>query len=180
MKGTVLVELVKMAEEAFGEEVVDEVLDNADLISGGVFTSVGNYPCSDLVKIVEGLSRHSGVCGEVLQRKFGHWMLGHFNEKFPDTFVGKQNSIEMLESIDGEIHVEVRKLYPDAELPRFETKRISDNHLRVIYSSPRPLHAFCHGLIEACVEYFGEEATIHSIPGSASTDITTFDVRYAT
>ena len=31
MKGTVFVELLKMAEDAFGEEVVDTVLDKADL-----------------------------------------------------------------------------------------------------------------------------------------------------
>lgn len=178
MKGTVLVELVKMAEEAFGEDLVDEVLDRADLTSGGVFTSVGNYPCSDLVKIVEGLSAHSGVCGVTLQKKFGHWMLGHFNEKFPETFVGKHNSADMLESIDGEIHVEVRKLYPDAELPRFETQRVNENHLQVTYTSPRPLAPFCQGLIEACVSHFGETAEIDVSPAAPASSTTVFDVRY--
>ncbi|HBB84658.1 MAG TPA: guanylate cyclase, partial [Sulfitobacter sp.] len=50
MKGTIFVELVNMAEEAFGEDVVDEVLENADLENGGAFTTVGNYPCSELIK----------------------------------------------------------------------------------------------------------------------------------
>jgi hypothetical protein len=47
MKGTVFVELLKMAEEAFGEDVVDDVLEKADLETDA-FTAVGNYPCSEL------------------------------------------------------------------------------------------------------------------------------------
>jgi hypothetical protein len=38
----VFVELLKMAEESFGEELVDAVIDAADLPSGGAYTSVGN------------------------------------------------------------------------------------------------------------------------------------------
>ncbi len=178
MKGNVLVELIKMAEDAFGEDVVDEILDEADLSSDGAFTTVGNYPCSDLIKIVEGLSAHSGVSAEILQQKFGHWMMGHFGEKFPETFVGKRDSMEMLEAIDGQVHVEVRKLYPDAELPHFHTQRISDDHLKMVYTSPRPLEDFCHGLIEACVNRFGEKANIEATKDNAPENSTVFNVFY--
>ncbi|MGI9520747.1 MAG: heme NO-binding domain-containing protein, partial [Hyphomicrobiaceae bacterium] len=167
MKGIVLVELIKMAEDAFGEDVVDQVLDEAELSTDGAFTSVGNYPCSDLVKIVEGLSADSGVSGEILQKKFGHWMMEQFGEKFPESFVDKSNSMELLEAVEEEIHVEVRKLYPDAELPRFDTRRISDDHLRIVYTSPRPLEAFCYGLIEASVDRFGERAVIEATKDDA-------------
>lgn len=71
MKGTVFVELLKMAEEAFGEDVVDDVLEKADLETDA-FNAVGNYPCSELMKIVAAFSDHSGLSEEVLQRKFGH------------------------------------------------------------------------------------------------------------
>ena len=66
------VELLKMAEDAFGEDVVDHVLDNTELENDGVYTAVGNYPCSELVKIVEAFSEHSGISPNVLQVKFGH------------------------------------------------------------------------------------------------------------
>ena len=179
MKGTVFVELIRMAETAFGEDAVDAVLDKADLESGGAYTTVGNYPCSELVKIVEGFSAASGLSTDDLQRQFGHWMLKHFGEKFPATFFEKADSMAMLESIDGEIHVEVRKLYPDAELPRFETERLSDSHLKIIYTSPRPLVAFCHGLIEACVERFGETADIVREQSPSDRNSTIFQVMYA-
>ena len=89
MKGTVFVELLKMAEGAFGEDVVDNVLDKADLDNNGAFTSVGNYPCSELIKIVEAFSEHSGISPEELQRKFGHWMLDRFGEGYPEFFKDK-------------------------------------------------------------------------------------------
>ena len=80
MKGVIFVELVNMAEDAFGEDTVDEVLSKADLANDGAFTTVGNYPCSELVKIVVAFSEHSGLSPEVLQRKFGFWMIDFFVE----------------------------------------------------------------------------------------------------
>ena len=86
MKGTVFVELLKMAEDAFGEEVVDTVLDKADLENDGAYTAVGNYSCAELMKVVEAFSEHSGLSPEVLQRKFGHWMHEHFAQNFSDFY----------------------------------------------------------------------------------------------
>ena len=142
MKGTIFVELIKMAEDAFGEDAVDEVLEKANLDNDGAFTTVGNYPCSELVKIVVAFSAHSGISPEVLQRKFGHWMMDSFSEHYPEFFKGKKDSFAMLEAVDGEIHVEVLKLYPEAELPSFSTEQIAGDHMAMTYSSPGPLLNF--------------------------------------
>jgi hypothetical protein len=160
MKGVVFVELVRMAESGFGEDTVDAVLDGCPLSTGGAFTSVGNYPCSDLITIVEALGKRGGVDPNELQRQFGHWMLAHFVETYPHFFEGKRSAFEMLEAIDQEVHVEVRKLYPDAELPRFETERLGPDRVRMVYSSPRPLGAFCRGLIEACLEHYAQPGVV--------------------
>jgi hypothetical protein len=177
MRGTIFVELIKMAEDAFGEDVVDEVLEKADLENGGAFTTVGNYPCSELMKIVAAFSDHSGIGPDVLQRKFGHWMIGHFVQNFPNFFVGKADSFAMLEAVDGEIHVEVKKLYPDAELPSFQTERLSDTHLLMTYVSPRPLNDFCEGMIEACMDQFKQKAMIERSENISAANATTFDIR---
>jgi hypothetical protein len=177
MKGTVFVELLKMAEDAFGEDVVDMVLDKAELENDGAYTAVGNYSCSELVKVVDAFSEHSGLSTEVLQRKFGHWMHEHFAQNFPEFYKDKGGSFDMLEALDGEIHVEVRKLYPEAELPRFTTHRKSDTHLEMVYSSPRPLVGFCHGLIEACTTKFGETADIERGETEIENNCTTFQIK---
>lgn len=180
MKGVIFVELIKMAEQAFGEDTVDTVLDKADLDNGGAFTTVGNYPCSELVKIVVAFSDHSGLSAEALQRQFGHWMMDFFIAHYPEFFADQTTAFALLESVDKEIHVEVKKLYPEAELPRFDTERLGDDRLEMIYSSPRPLDAFCHGLIEACLERFKEEGEISRVPHPTQSNAVTFDITLRT
>jgi len=177
MKGTIFVELVKMAENAFGDDAVDEVLSKADLENDGAFTAVGNYPCSELVKTVGAFSGHSGVSGEELQRMFGHWIIDHFAENYSEFFEGKTDSFSLLEAVDGEIHVEVQKLYPEAELPVFATERLSEEQLKLTYSSPRPLVEFCHGMVEACLKRFDQKGDIARCPVAHETNATTFNIR---
>lgn len=160
MKGIVFVELLAMAESTFGEDVVDCVIDSANLPSGGAYTSVGNYSCDELMALVRGFSDHSGIPGAELQRLFGHWMMDSFERNYPRFFDGHMCSLDVLAAIESEIHVEVRKLYPDANLPQFDAVRHDADTLDLIYRSPRPLADFCHGLIEGCVRSYGETAEI--------------------
>ncbi|WP_136439272.1 heme NO-binding domain-containing protein [Pacificoceanicola onchidii] len=160
MKGLVFTELLEMAEAAVGEEVVDEVLDGLELETGGAYSSVGSYPCSELFAIVGALSEKTGMSGEALQVAFGHWMFDRFVVGYPAFFESKRSALEMLDAIEGEVHVEVRKLYPDAELPRFETEWLGEDALQMDYRSPRPLMAFCRGLVEACVKHFEQPMDI--------------------
>jgi hypothetical protein len=178
MKGIVFVELLAMAEDMLGEDVVDAVIAAADLPSGGAYTSVGQYPCAELVSIVEGLSRVSDVPPEELQRLFGHWMMKSFATHYGPLFQHHAGALDMLESIEGEIHVEVLKLYPDAELPNFDTERSGPDALQMVYRSPRGLTHFCHGLIEGCLAHYDTEAEIaasdRSVPGMT---MTAFDIK---
>lgn len=160
MKGMVFVELLEMAEQLLGEDVVDGILDGAGLASGGAYTAVGNYPCAELMTLVRALSAHTGAAEPDLQRAFGRWMHDRFVKLYPGFFVDKPDALSMLTAIEDEVHVEVRKLYPEVELPTFATQRPSPDELRLTYRSPRPLVDFCHGLVEACVDHFGTPAQI--------------------
>jgi hypothetical protein len=172
----VFVELLEMAESILGEDVVDEVLAKADLASGGAYSAVGNYPCAELMTLVKAFSDHSGAAVPDLQRAFGRWMHERFVKSYPGFFKDKPDVLSMFESIEGEVHVEVRKLYPDVELPRFDTERPTPDALKMVYTSPRPLTDFCHGLIEACIEHYGVSAEIdrRDIPvhGASSAEFT--------
>lgn len=160
MKGVVFVELMAMAEDMLGEAVVDRVIDDCDLPSGGAYTSVGDYPCAELVTLITGFSTATSVPADELQRLFGHWMMDSFRRNYPTFFTDKTNAFDMLESVEDEVHVEVRKIYPNAELPRFDTRRPDADSFEMIYQSSRPLVHFCKGLVEACVEDFGESTSI--------------------
>lgn len=179
MKGIVFVELIRMAEETLGEEVVDEIIENSDLASGGAYSAVGNYPCAELMTLVQGLSAHTGTSEAKLQHMFGQWMHGHFVSSYPGFFVDKPDALAMLAAIDDEVHVEVRKLYPDAELPKFEVTEYDAEGLQMIYSSPRPLADFCHGLVDACITHFGRPAEVARVDRSdAAGNVSEFTITY--
>lgn len=160
MKGMVFTELLSMAEQAIGEEAMDDILDKLALESDGAYSAVGNYPCSELMQIVGAIGDHTGIAVPELQRQFGQWVHGRFVQIYPAFFEDKANALTMLDAIENEVHVEVRKLYPDAELPTFETEWRGDRALKMTYRSDRPLVPFCHGMIQACVAHFGEPAEI--------------------
>lgn len=67
---------------------------------------------------------------------------------------------ELLGVLDGLIHVEVRKLYPDAELPRFEARVMEDGSLDVEYRSARGLADFAEGLMLGSIKWFGESLVL--------------------
>lgn len=177
MKGLVFTELLAMADDALGEDVVDGVLSALPLDSGGAYTAVGVYPCSELVQIVGALSERTGTSVPELQRAFGGWMLRYFVKHYPDVFAESQCALDLLERVDGEVHVEVRKLYPDAELPSFDTERVQPGHLRMTYRSARPLVPFCHGLIDACVTHYNQQAEIKCRPLSSNEALFDIQVR---
>ena len=161
LKGLVFVELLKMVDAAFGEDKVDEVLDSVVLPSGGSYTAVGYYECAELVTLVDAFSRLSGISKPDLERQFGHWLMGAFKTGYPEVFEKYVTAFDMLEAIENDIHVEVRKLYPDAELPSFNAIKNADATLDLEYTSKRPLAHFCYGLVEACFTKYGETAEIN-------------------
>jgi hypothetical protein len=160
VKGVVFVELLNMADAAIGEDAVDAVISRCPLSTNGAYTAVGTYPASELEHLINGFSAATSSSVASLHRQFGHWMLRRFTELFPALFERQHDAFSMLESIESEVHAEVRKLNPASELPTFETYREGNDTLVMTYSSSRRLIEFCHGLIEGCLEHFGEEASI--------------------
>jgi len=58
------------------------------------------------------------------------------------------------------MHVEVQKIYPDAELPTFTTESKTENELVMIYRSSRAMYSFGLGLMNKTFEHFGSTVTI--------------------
>jgi hypothetical protein len=58
------------------------------------------------------------------------------------------------------IHREVRKLYADAELPRFAMLERRDKRMVMLYESPRHFADLAEGLISGCARHYGERLSI--------------------
>ena len=70
------------------------------------------------------------------------------------------SSFDLLQSLNNLIHREVAKLYPDAELPRFDVIERSADRLTLVYESRRPFADLAEGLIRACGHHFGQNLTV--------------------
>ncbi|MFD2935678.1 heme NO-binding domain-containing protein [Spirosoma flavum] len=160
MKGIVFTELLEMVEEEFGYALVDQLLQDSNLPSGGIYTAIGTYDHIEMIILVNKLSQQTNIPVADLLRSYGRYMFTSFTRSYRPFVDRSHSAFSLLSSVQHYIHVEVRKLYPDAELPHFVIEQPTENHLRMYYTSERKLADFAHGLIEGCLASFGEKATI--------------------
>ncbi|QTR50251.1 heme NO-binding domain-containing protein [Candidatus Thiothrix anitrata] len=168
MKGLVFTEFLEMVESKFSPDMVDDIIDDSDLPSGGAYTAVGTYPHSEMLALVQNLSQKTSLPIPALVKIFGQHLFGRFVELYPSFFQNTRNAFDFLESIENYVHIEVRKLYPDAELPTFETNRnADDSKLVMVYRSNHPFASLAEGLIEGCLNHFNEKAQVEILDQSA-------------
>jgi len=173
MRGVVFTELIEFVEEALGFEVSDKMLENAKLENEGVFSQGGNYPFDYLVKILGSLSEITGKSVYELQHIFGKHLFTKLVSIYgKDIKAEVKDVLVFIDSVEEYVHVEVKKLYPDADLPSFETIEKSDRHMVLIYKSDKKLEAFAKGLIEGASEYFNQPLKIdHEVISTAPYEV---------
>lgn len=160
MKGIVFTEFLDLVEDNFGYKVVDDIIANSQLSSGGVYTSIGTYPHGEIVQLVMNLSRRTQIPVQQLLQIYGKHFFNVLVKQYGQFLKAVPDAFSLLESIEHYIHVEVKKLYPDAELPHFETKRLDALTLEMVYRSERKMADFAVGLIESCLLHYGETGVV--------------------
>ena len=160
MKGVVFTEFLEMVEQKFGMDMVNNLLEQNELSSGGVYSAVGTYHHSEMVTLVVDLSKRSGVELPDLLKAFGGYLFNTFKSGYPEMFASATNGFEFLQSVDQEIHVEVLKLYPDASVPDFTTLERDGKRLKLLYRSERNIPALAAGLIRGAANMYDEDVDI--------------------
>lgn len=160
MKGIVFTEFLDLVEDKFGLEMVDKIIQSSDLESGGIYTSVGTYKFSEMLQLLQHLSASTGISIDDLLLVYAEHFFGVLEDSYPGLLATYSGPIEMLASIENHIHIEVRKIYPDAELPTFEVVEKSKDSLVMIYKSSRAMHHFGLGLMNKTFEHFNSTADI--------------------
>ena len=162
MKGIVFTEFLEMVEDKFSPEITDKIIEASELSTDGAYTSVGTYHHSELIKLIGNLSNETDIDIPLLIETFGKYLFGRFVVLYPAFFEENQTTFGFLQLIENHVHVEVKKLYPDAELPSFNTTLINDNKLEMIYESKRPFAPLAHGLMLGCIDYYNEDMNIET------------------
>ena len=160
MKGVVFTEFLEMVEDRFSLDMVDRIIEQADPPSGGAYTAVGTYDHREIVALVTALGAESGTPLSDLLHGFGRHLFARFVQGFPHFFEGQGDALRFLETVEHYIHVEVKKLYPDAELPSVLTRRDGPDRLTIIYRSDRAMADLAHGLIAGCIDHFAEDIEV--------------------
>lgn len=156
MKGIVFTEFLDMVEQHHGLETVDAIITASQLPNDGAYTAVGTYDHAELLRLVGALSRETDTPPSMLVHAFGRHLFASFTRAYPYIFEGIRSTAEFLANVEDFIHVEVKKLYPDAELPSIGFAPLGDNRWELVYQSSRPFADLCEGLIEACADHYQE------------------------
>lgn len=160
MKGIVFSEFIDMVDEKFSIEMSERLIDEVDLPSGGAYTTVGTYNPREMVDLVAKLSELTAIPVSDLLKTFGRHLAVRFTEMFPSFFQESTSTFDFLPKVESFVHIEVNKLYPDAELPSFAFARKSEDILEMTYRSPRNLPDLAEGLVLGTAEYFKERLSV--------------------
>ena len=166
MKGRVFTELFAHVEHQYGADMLDDIIDAAKLPHDGSYTSTGSYPFDEMVSLIKALVAATGKDLPTVLQSFGTHCFESWVSYAPQYFSRGRNLFDILEGIDEFHEVEVRKLYPDAELPSFvpETR---DTHVLVLgYYSCKPLAPLAIGVIRGAAAHVGQSVALSFEPAT--------------
>ena len=157
MKGVVFNLLEAVVQREMGDDTWDALLEQAQL--DGAYTSLGNYPDDEMMKLVAVASSALKKSPDIV-RWFGRSAIPLLATKHPQFFEAHKSTRPFLLTLNDVIHMEVRKLYPGADVPVFNYDTSSPDVLLMEYMSPRKLCALAEGFIEGTAAHYGEELTL--------------------
>ena len=163
MKGIIFTEFLEMVENKFGIETVDKIIHNSELDSGGVYTSVGTYNFSEMLNLITNLSSETDIDIPTLLHVYGLYFFDTLLKGHPDIFNYYKTAFDLLAGIEKHIHVHVRKIYPEADLPSFIVHEETLSKLILEYQSEKAMYQFALGLMERTLEHYNETVVIKKV-----------------
>lgn len=155
MKGIIFRSFETFVSERFGEDMVDDAWEQPSLSTEGAFTSIGNYPNFDFLTLVTYVCEKTQTPVNALVRDFGEVLFGILGVAHSEMVAEYKTPIAMLSVIETVIHRDVRKIYTNTELPRFDVlERRGEEFLHLEYSSARPFADLAEGLILGCLAHY--------------------------
>ena len=117
------------------------------------------YDQTELMGMVQAMMCKSGPGIDDIQRAFGEHMLRYCAHCYPDYFES-DGLFAFLTDVQSRIHADIRRTYPDVDLPSFECREESEARLVMTVYAPPGATAFAEGLIGGCARFYDEEISL--------------------
>jgi len=163
MKGMVFTELVEFVEEKFGFDVADSMIEASLLPDKGSYTQAANYSFDELLSIISKLSEITGIDIGTLIETYARHLFGRIVGLYPPMTQNFTSALPFIAQVDTFIHPQVKKLYPDADLPSFQMISMDEKILVIDYISNKPLIPMARGLMLGASDFFNQKITITHI-----------------
>ena len=147
MKGFIFTEFLELVEEKFGLAMVDKIIQQSDLKSAGIYTSIGTYEFGEMLQLLTHLSENTEIEIDDLLLVYSEHLFVVLTKTYPDLIKSFTNPMDLLSSIENHVHVEVLKIYPDAQLPTFILEKRTEDKIIMLYKSDRALYTLGKGLM---------------------------------
>jgi predicted hydrocarbon binding protein len=164
MKGIIFNLLEQFIADRFGEDAYEEIVAACSLQTEDPYAMVGpgSYPDSDFMALLDQAARTTGMEAAPLLQAMGRHSLPILAARYPHFFTGHAHPRNFLKTTSLVHQVEVKKLYRDAEVPRFTIEDLPDRML-VTYHSSRRLCHFVAGLLAGLSEYYQVPMTVRQV-----------------
>lgn len=156
MKGIIFNLFENFIINTFGEETYEEIIAASDTGSLNPFEIVGpgSYPDEAFTIILAQAAEVTRNNKADLLRNLGRYSLPVLAERYPHFFADYKHPRDFLKTASMIHQVEVRKLYQDAEVPKFFIDDHGDEGLTLTYKSRRSLCHLAEGLISGLGDHY--------------------------
>ncbi|MEJ6476741.1 heme NO-binding domain-containing protein [Pseudoalteromonas piscicida] len=159
MRGVIFRGLEELVIEALGMQAWDELLE-AYAPTGRVYVSPTSYPDEELFALAQGVAAKLGKPLTEVLAIFGQSLFGFLAEKHKGIAAKFESFEELVLSIDSVIHMEVKKLYDEPNLPSINVVKEDDKTLILEYCSKRKLCFCAEGLLHGAAQHYSRKLSI--------------------
>jgi hypothetical protein len=164
LKGIIFNLLERVVADEHGDDAWDDLLERAEV--DGTYTALGNYPDAELLLLLSLMPEAFGGSQVGQLRWFGRKAMPMLAERYAIFFAEPRDTPAFLLTLNNVIHAEVRKLYPDADVPTFTFDPIPGvepppgDSLVLGYRSGRMLCGLAEGFIEGAAAHYSQAVRI--------------------
>ena len=159
MHGIVFNQLFKFVREEHGFDALDKIMENAGL-KGKFYDATVSHPDQEIFSIVEAACKLLNADKEVVLEAFGSFLAPSLMKTYYSFLLPSWKTIDLLSNIESTMHKTVRMSQPEADPPKLEVKRLSQNEVDIKYLSERKMHSLGIGLIKGIARHYNEESDL--------------------